>query len=103
MVIKIQKNMKMEQRHKLLEQFKEDHKDIPKMIPDMAKGHEGQQIPNPLYPYKLHKIASWIHDEYINKYDKEPPINHMRGYVLYIASKVCDMDTDAYYYNIFKD
>lgn len=102
MVIKIQKNMKMEQRHKLLEAFKEDHKDIPKMIADTSKDRKLTEIPNPLYPYKLWQVAQWIHHHYIDVYDKPPPVVHMREYVLYIATKECDMDTQEYYYNLFK-
>ena len=104
-VIKIQANMKMEQRHKLLEAFKEEHKHIPKKVLKQINPLDGEkeEIWNPEFPYQLHRIASWIHWYYITAYDKPPPIIHMKEYVLWIASKECDMDTESYYFNIFKD
>lgn len=104
MVVKIQQNMKMEMRNKLLEAFREAHKDIPRMIhKDIGGLDDAIEIINPEYPNKLHEIAEWIHWHYIDVYDKPPPIIHMREYVLWIASKQCNMDTKAYYFNMFKE
>jgi len=96
---------KMDTREKLLIAFREQYKDIPKMLPntDPLLAGLGQTIYNDEYPHKLHQIATFIHWHFINTYDKPPPVIHMREYVLWIASKECDMNTKDYYYNIFKD
>lgn len=105
MVVEIQKSMKMEQRNKLLEAFREAHKHISrtilKAIGPLDDGFI--EVCNPEYPSKLHEIAEWIHWHYIDVYDKPPPIIHMREYVLWIASKQCNMDTKSYYFNMFKE
>jgi len=36
----------------------------------------------------LDNIAMFINDLYVNNWDKEPPLAHMSGYVLYIATKI---------------
>lgn len=101
MVVAIQKNMKMDQRNKLLEAFIETHKHIPKIVKFTNSLDEIEDILNPEFPHKLYEIAEWIHWYYINIYDKPPPIIHMREYVLWIASKECKMDTKTYYFNMF--
>lgn len=99
---KINENKKLEQRDKLLEAFKQEYKDIPKQIKSNDNALDDLLfIDNPDYPHELWQIAQWIHWQYINIYNKPPPIVHMKEYVLWIASKMELMDTESYYRKMF--
>lgn len=99
----IERSKKMEQRDKLLEAFKLKFKDVPLQI--LSKNYnpldgELEMVDNPDYPHELWQIANWIHWQYIDVYNKPPPIVHMREYVLWIASKMKIIDSEDYYRKI---
>lgn len=107
----INEDKKLDQRHKLLNSFTKSLEtkvrileETTKMITQLEgqlKGirEEDQKIINKIgdakreYKWhieevcKLSYISRFIHKVYIDDYDKEPPLNHIRGYTLYIASK----------------
>lgn len=91
---KINADKKKNARHKLLELVEARHREWlalePKKNEDDLPVYEG-----PIKEWleaapfqKLSDIAYYIMRVYIDDYDKEPPLAHMRGYVLYIALKL---------------
>lgn len=68
---KITENKKLEQRHKLLLEYN-------KYLETVQASKNFWTLPD---------LARWIMNHYINVYDKEPPLAHLKGYTIYIASK----------------
>lgn len=96
--IEINEDKKKETRHKLFELYKKwfdevrpkcDYKKV--IINDF--GDEIETVEYAVTEFgpflnALETIALFINDLYINKWDKEPPLSHLSGYVLYIATKM---------------
>jgi uncharacterized protein (UPF0297 family) len=102
----IEEDKKLDQRHKLLNAFTKSLESTIKLIdgtaaiinkmeycprtdPAHIKSYEEAKsnLRFHLNKITLSYISQFIHNVYINDYDKEPPLNHIRGYTLYIASK----------------
>jgi len=73
----INANKKLEQRHKLLMEYNK-----------YIATYTIKDFQTTLFT--LPALARWIMYHYINTYDKEPPLAHLKGYTIYIASK-CDI------------
>lgn len=73
----INEDKKLSQRHKLTQAFN-----------DYLSTQDPARV-SKMYT-ELKDIAHWIMRYYLNKYDKEPPLAHIKGYTIYIASK-CDI------------
>lgn len=69
----INDNKKMDQRHKLLMEYN-------KYLVSINYDNVAQS-------WSLAKLARWIMHHYIDVYDKEPPLAHLKGYAIYIANK----------------
>lgn len=59
--------------------------------------------PTEFGPYicEIENIALFINDLYVNEWDKEPPLAHLSGYVLFIATKM-NKQLDMEFYDIRK-
>lgn len=73
----INENKKMNQRHKLLIEYNK-----------YLSTYTAEQFMTTLFT--LPGLARWIMNYYVKVYDKEPPLAHIKGYTIYIASK-CDI------------
>lgn len=95
---RINEDKKKQARHKLLEIIEADLKPYLLKEPKQKENETMDQYEEYLEehfkwsneaPYiSLACIAKRIMNIYINDYDKEPPLAHMKGYVLYIATKI---------------
>jgi len=87
----INKDKKLHARHKILEKVRAvqlKYLDELKQLAITADNEfPPENIPTPPF-CKMSDIAVFIMNLYIDEYDKEPPLAHMRGYVLYIATKL---------------
>lgn len=97
MVVKVQESMKKDARHKLLEAFNE-HVEKLKTEEQINKCKLGASLAN---------LAEWIGNYYIDVYDKEPPLSHIKGYTLYIARKqqhfqYVELQANSFYSSMFK-
>lgn len=128
----IEEDKKLDQRHKLLNSFtksletkvkilEETQKIINRLEAELDKDKKNIErltVAKQEYRHhfeevtKLSYISRFIHKVYVTEYDKEPPLNHIRGYTLYIASKYNGNDkirerlqseVDAYYERMFPE
>ena len=100
-VQKIQKEMKLTQRDRLLEAFREQFKSIPKLITRKNCLDEDEVVRNDDRPHRLYEIAEWIHNYYVYKLNLPPPTMHMKEYVLWMATKEEVFDGKDYYAKMF--
>lgn len=82
----INENKKMNQRHKLLIEYDT-------YLSKMTSTEITSQL------FTLPQLARWIMNYYITVYDKEPPLAHLKGYTLYIASKCKVRESYSYQLN----
>jgi len=54
------------------------------------------------YVNELDNIAMFISELYINEWDKEPPLAHLSGYVLYIATRMNNKLNHINFYDVKK-
>lgn len=118
MVIEVKESMKMETRDKLLNLYKEHLKTMKDFLskfddPGFTNGirnpvkYTAEDVSRRLDIQELSYIARFIHNVYINQWSKEPPLSHLKGYVLYIAEKVDEPNLNykqcikAYYEKMF--
>lgn len=86
---RINEDKKKHARHKLLDIIKQEHLSFIEKGP--LQGTEPIDLQNyddyyQAAPYRhLSDITKRIVNIYVQDYDKEPPLSHIRGYVLYIA------------------
>lgn len=95
---RINEDKKKQARHKLLEIIEADLKPFFEREPKQKENETMDELEEYIEartqwatecPYmQLSDIADRIMTIYIDVYDKEPPLAHMRGYVLYIAQKI---------------
>jgi len=86
----INKDKKTHARHKMLERVRASQQLYLDELAQLATVNDNEfpaALPPPPFA-KLSDIAIFIMNIYIDEYDKEPPLAHMRGYVLYIAQKL---------------
>ena len=90
----INKDKKLHARHKLLERVKASQQLYLDELAQLGVTDENEftllTVPPPPFA-KLADSAVFIMNIYVDEYDKEPPLAHMRGYVLYIATKLITM------------
>lgn len=95
---RINDDKKKQARHKLLEIIEADLKPFFEREPKQSENETMDEYEKYMEAYQewastcpyltLSDIADRIMSIYIDDYDKEPPLAHMRGYVLYIAHKI---------------
>jgi len=86
----INQDKKTHARHKMLERVRASQQLYLDELAQLATVNDNE-FPDALPPppfARLSDIAVFIMNIYIDEYDKEPPLAHMRGYVLYIATKL---------------
>jgi len=90
----INKDKKLHARHKMLERVRAAQQEYLNELAKLGASEDFEFPPEDslIMPFaKMSDIAIFIMNIYINEYDKEPPLAHMRGYVLYIATKLRPM------------
>lgn len=82
---RINEDKKKNARHKLYEIIRKKMQDYLDKKPNYEENKEAYEewADNPPFTY-LNDIADYIIDIYVIQYDKEPPLSHLKGYVLYI-------------------
>jgi len=105
----INEDKKKETRHKLLDLYEKWFFEIGKQYIEikeceitLTKEIEYKLTEFNTYINELDNIAMFINDLYINEWDKEPPLAHLTGYVLYIASKMNNKLNYTNFYDIKK-
>lgn len=103
----INADKKLDVRQKLLARIKDKIKDIPPTKKALTKSDLDDDYEvhlNKHYPHRLYQISALIHDIYVDEWDKDPPTMHMKGYTLYIASKISlSFDTKSYYAKLYNE
>lgn len=87
----IEEDKKLDQRNKLYNEFVTHIKKIDEKITKLYQNYEENDKTIKIIQRQVHRlsyIANFINDLYVFKYFKEPPVLHMRGYVLYIATRI---------------
>jgi len=103
----INADKKLDVRRKLLARIKDKIKDIRPAVIIKKKSDlddDDEVHLNKYYPHRLYQISAMIHDIYVDEWDKDPPTMHMKGYTLYIASKISlSFDVKAYYAKLYNE
>lgn len=105
----INEDKKRDTRHKLLELYNKWFDDnynnyVIKTVNEITLTEETTHKITEFDTYinELDNIAMFINDLYIEVWDKEPPLAHLSGYVLYIATKINSKLNCINFYDIKK-
>lgn len=108
---RINADKKKHARHKLLEIIEEEYRQFNEKAPSSDNLEQYLQYYEKAPYVHLSDISRKIIKIYVEDYDKEPPLAHLRGYVLYIAQKMIKqwerpnchikMELDIYYDKLF--
>lgn len=100
----INEDKKKETRHKLLDLYLkwfEEYRPLYEVIEiceitlTKTKTYKLTEFDTPIN--ELDNIALFINDLYVNEWDKEPPLAHLSGYVLFIATKLNRLISEEFY------